>query len=74
MNSNPEVEIVLACAYGDVGQRLRPNGTLRDWLVGHGFAKIVKPAAAGDEAADPARPAKFAQKAKAKLLGGLLGG
>lgn len=57
MNSNPEVEITLACRYGNVGHRFRPNGTLRDWLVNNGFAKVVE---------DP-RPARLTGKAAKKI-------
>jgi len=57
MNTNPEVEIIVACAYGDVGRRLRPNGTLRDWLVGNGFAKVLE---------DP-RPARLTGRAAKKI-------
>ena len=57
MNTNPEVEIIRACAHGDVGRRLRPNGTLRDWLVGNGFAKVVE---------DP-RPGRLSGKAAKKI-------
>lgn len=63
--NNPEVEIILACAYGDVGVRLRPNATLRDWLVGNGFAKLVEV---------EARPVRFAGKAAKKIADGLFKG
>lgn len=63
METNPEVEIILACAYGDVGRRLRPNGTVRDFLLGNGFAKIV-------EAEQPARPARLSARAAKKIADG----
>ena len=59
-DNNPEVEIILACAYGDVGARLRPNATLRDWLIANGFARM-------SEAASPARPGKLTGKAAQKI-------
>lgn len=55
-----QVRIVVACAYGDVGHKLTPNGTLRDWLIANGLAVI-------DDAAAPARPAKLAGKAARKI-------
>lgn len=58
--TNPKVEIVVACAYGDVGTVLHPNGVLRDCLVGNGYAKVV-------EAEAPERPARMARKALEKL-------
>ena len=64
-----QVRITVACAYGDVGHEFTPNGTLRDWLVGNGFAEVI-------EAASPARPAKIGAKALDKIKGagkGLLG-
>jgi hypothetical protein len=58
MNTNLEVEIIRACAYGDVGARLLPNATLRDWLVANGFARVV-------EIED--RPAKLGRRAAEKI-------
>lgn len=60
MDTNPEVELTVACGYGDVGFRMRPNALVRDWLLAMGYAKIV-------EAEQPSRPAKLAGKAAAKL-------
>lgn len=60
MPDNPEVEIIVACGYGDVGHRLRPNGVVRDWIVGNGYGKVV-------EAASPARRAVLSAGAAAKL-------
>jgi len=54
------VEILVACHYGDVGRRLTPNATLRDWLVSQGYAKVV-------EAETPERPAKLTARAAAKI-------
>ena len=45
------------------GDRITPNGTLRDYLVFGGYADIV-------EAATPARPAKLSRKAVDKITDG----
>ena len=43
-----------------VGDEIEPPGTLRDFLVGNGYAEII-------EAEAPPRPAKFSAKAAKKL-------
>lgn len=58
--TNKPVRITVACAYGDVGHVFTPNGVVRDWLLGNQFAEYA-------EAETPARPAKFAARAAAKL-------
>jgi hypothetical protein len=59
MDNNPEVELTIACGYGDVGQRLRPNGVVRAWIVNNGYGRVVDPT-------DP-RPAKLVGKAAKKI-------
>lgn len=54
------VRIKLAWQNYRVGDTFVPNGTLRDWLVGNGYADVV-------EAETPGRPAKLAAKAAQKL-------
>ncbi len=54
------LELTVACGYGDVGTRLTPNGVVRDWLLNMKYARVV-------EAASPARPAKLAARAAAKI-------
>lgn len=46
-----------------VGDVITPNGTLRDYLVGQGYADIV-------ETESPARPARMARKAADKVVAG----
>ena len=41
-----EVEFVMAWNTYSVGQRITPPGTLRQFLIEHGFAKPVAPAKA----------------------------
>jgi hypothetical protein len=60
-----EVELTVACGYGDVGRRFTPNGTVRQWLLDRKWAVIV------DETDTPARPAKLAARAAKKLADGL---
>lgn len=55
-----KVRIKLAWQNYRVGDEFTPNGTLRDWLVGNGYADVI-------EAASPARPARLSHKAAAKL-------
>jgi hypothetical protein len=38
---NPEVELTVACGYGDVGHRLRPNAVVRAWIIDNGYGKLV---------------------------------
>lgn len=57
------VRIKLAWQNYRVGDEFTPNGTLRDWLVGNGYADVI-------ETETPARPAKFAAKAAQKIAGG----
>lgn len=54
------VRFILAWQTYRVGDVITPNGTLRDWLVGNGYATLA-------EAETPARPAKLGAKAAAKL-------
>lgn len=61
-----KVRFKLAWQNFRVGDTCTPNGTLRDWLVGNGYAEIV-------EAETPARPAKLAAKAAKKIAEGARG-
>jgi len=73
--TSPEVQITVACAYGDVGHRLRPTAMVRDWLIGMGYAKVLtvdpKPAVltarASEKVAGVARAVKTAVKGSLNL-------
>lgn len=56
-----QVEFVRSWQQYRVGERITPNGTLRDWLIGNGYARVV------DEIERPARPAPMSARAAAKL-------
>lgn len=55
-----EVEFIRPWQTYRVGERIKPNGTHRDWLVANGYAKVI-------EAAAPERPARFSAKAAQKI-------
>jgi hypothetical protein len=72
--SNPEVELVVACGYGDKGFRMRPNAMVRQWLLNTGYGRLVtdqKPALlstrAGEKVAGAARAVKSAVKGSLNL-------
>lgn len=67
MDNNPEVELTVACGYGDVGQRLRPNAVVRDWIIGNGYGRLV------NEAESPERPARMSAKAAKALNKSMFG-
>lgn len=58
-----KVKFKLAWQTYMVGDEIEPNGTLRDWLVGNGYADII-------ETESPSRPAKMAHKAAKKIADG----
>lgn len=62
-----KVRFKLAWQNYRVGDEITPNGVLRDWLVGNGYAAIVGSA---NEAETPSRPAKLAAKAAKKIAEG----
>ena len=43
MNTNPKVRLLKAWQFYSKGAILEPTGMLRSWLVGNGFAEVVKP-------------------------------
>lgn len=59
-----QVELTVACGYGNVGFRFTPNGTTRQWLLERNWAQLV------DEAEQPSRPARMAAKAAKKVADG----
>jgi hypothetical protein len=58
------VRFTLAWQTYRVGDVITPNGTLRDWLVGNGYAQVVQ-----DLVQDDGRPATLTRRAVAKLVG-----
>lgn len=56
-----QVEFVRSWQQYCVGDRITPNGTLRDWLVSSGFVRVV------NEVEAPSRPARMTRAAAAKL-------
>ena len=39
--TNPHVQFILAWQIYQVGDVIKPNATLRDWLVGNGYVKVI---------------------------------
>ena len=58
-----KVKFVRAWQNYRVGDEITPNGTLRDWLVGQGFAEVVR-------AQQVQRPALLSPRAARKLADG----
>lgn len=54
-----KIRFILAWQTYRVGDEITPNGTLRDWLIANGYAKVI--GGAGD------RPANLSARAAAKL-------
>lgn len=73
----PEVELTVACGYGDVGYRFRPGAIVREWVLGMGYGRLVQDvrdqrpailsARAGDKVAGAARAVKAAVKGSLNL-------
>lgn len=62
-----QVEFVRSWQQYSVGDRITPNGTLRDWLVNNGYCRTIT----------DARPASMTRRAAAKVQAAtrdLLGG
>jgi len=59
-----KVRFIAAWQSYRVGDIIQPNGTLRQWLIGNGYAELV------EEAETPARPARFSRKAAQKVATG----
>jgi hypothetical protein len=57
-----KVRIKLAWQNYRVGDVITPNGTLRDWLIGNGYAELLP---------EKAPPVRSKAKAAAQAVGGL---